>query len=312
MWKVVRSAGSNEAQFTWFSRNGERSGAVGPRGQFLQPRVSPNGDRVAFTRPDDQTGNRDIWYIEFARGVAARLTTHVANDLFPVWSPNGRQILFGSDRGGDFRLPVYLKKSMDPGSEESLLFDSIDPYDWSRDGKWISCGSSDLWVAPASAQGKPFQFYATPFIEGGGRFSPDVKWIAYSSNETGRYEIYVRPFSGAPAGGEGKIQLSNNGGDFPVWRPDGQELFYLSGDLNIYAVNTKSLGSPGAAPLPARLFRACPGTAPRGLPLRGEHFSYGYDTHDGQQFLVNCLAEAPGRFIVLMNGAAGSKAAITP
>jgi len=257
---VVAPAGANDTRLTWFERSGAETGVVGPRGELSQPRLSPNGDRVAFTRPDTQTGNRDLWYVEIARGVTARLTTDVANDWFPVWSPDGRQILFGSDRGGGPHMGVYIKSSMDPGRDESPLTQATaEPYDWSRDAKWISFGVADLWVAPVSGDQKPFEFLATPFMEAGGRFSPDGKWIAYASNETGRFEIYVRPFAGAPASSEGKIQISDQGGDFPVWRRDGEELFYMAGDLNVYAVNTKSLGRLGTVS-PSRLFRACPGT----------------------------------------------------
>ena len=95
----------------------------------------------------------------------------------------------------------------------------------------------------------------------GARFSPDGKWLAYTSNESGRFEVYVRPFHGEPASAEGKIQISQNGGDFPVWRPGGGELYYMSDDRIIYAINTKDLGRTGTAPLPARLFPPCPGRA---------------------------------------------------
>jgi len=298
---VVAPAGANDSRLTWFERSGAETGVVGPRGELSQPRLSPNGDRVAFTRPDAQTGNRDIWYVEIARGVAARLTTDVANDWFPVWSPDGRQILFGSDRGGGSRMGVYMKSSMDPGRDESPLTQATEePYDWSRDAKWISFGVGDLWVAPVSGDRKPFAFLATPFMEGGGRFSPDGKWIAYASNETGRFEIYVRPFAGAPASSEGKIQISDQGGDFPVWRRDGEELFYMAGDLNVYAVNTKNLGRSGTVS-PSRLFRACPVTAPLGQPMRGAPWAHTYDTHDGQRFLISCRADRLGRLVVLLN-----------
>ncbi|MEX2263597.1 MAG: protein kinase [Bryobacteraceae bacterium] len=310
---ILSPPGDGQTRLTWFARNGEEIGAVGPRGDFGQPRLSPNGDRIAFMRPDEQTGNRDVWYIETARGVTARLTTHQANDAFPVWSPDGRQLVFGSDRGGGAVVPPYIKKSMDPGSAESPLAPSTDelsvansaPYDWSQDGKWVSIGSFDIWVAGASGDRKPFPFLATPFNEGGARFSPDGKWIAYASDETGRFEVYVRPFAGVPATGEGKIQISSSGGDYPVWRADGQELFYMSGDLDLYAVSTGDLGRPGAVPAPSRLFRVCPETAPQGLPLRNQPYNYHYDTRDGRRFVIRCRAEPPGRFVVLMNWAAG-------
>jgi eukaryotic-like serine/threonine-protein kinase len=292
-------AGSDDAsddQLTWFSRSGENLGVVGTRGESLQPRISPAGDRVAYTRPDPLTGNRDVWYTEFARGITARLTTHVANDWYPVWSPDSRQILFGSDRdGGKFMLP-YLKTSMDPGSSESRLSALNDlPYDWSRDGRWISYGAADLRVGPASGDSPPFVFLATPALENDGRFSPDTKWIAYISNESGRSEVYVRPFAGKPATPTGKVQVSTAGGEFPVWGPSGQELFYMAGDASIFVVDTRNLGRTDGLPAPTRLFKACPETLPEGAPLTGEYFEYAFDTHDGQRFLVVCHAEPPGR-----------------
>jgi hypothetical protein len=123
--------------------------------------------------------------------------------------------------------------------------------------------------------------------------------MAYVSNETGRYEVYVRPFAGAPAAAEGKIQISNSGGDFPVWGPSGQELFYMS-DFDVYAVSTRNLGQSTTIALPSRLFRACPGTAPA-ISGGGSIYGYVFDTHDGQQFLVSCRVEPTGKYRVLIN-----------
>jgi Tol biopolymer transport system component len=301
---IVQSTGAGNTQLRWFSRDGEEADVLGSPGNYDQPRISPDGDRVAFTRPDDQTGNRDVWYTEIARGVTARLTVDVANDWYPVWSPDGKQLLFGSDRGGGAHLPTYFKKSMEPGRDESPVPDATDPpYDWSRDGRWISYGTRDIWIASASGDRKPFPFLATPALEGDGRFSPDGRWIAYVSNETGTYEVYVRPFAGAPAASEGKVQVSKNGGDFPVWGPGGQELFYMSRDLSIYAVNTRDLGRSTTTPPPSRLFQACPGNQPATLPVTGVSYNYPFDTHDGQRFLINCRVEPPGQYRVLMNWA---------
>jgi serine/threonine protein kinase/Tol biopolymer transport system component len=299
---IIRSAGAGDGRLAWVNREGEEAGVLGPPGNYTQPRISPDGARVAFSRPDDETGNRDVWYTEIVRGITARLTVDVANDWFPVWSPDGKQLLFGSDRGGGPELPSYLKKSMEPGRDESPVPDATDsPFDWSRDGRWISYGTDDLWIASSSGERKPFAFLATPAREGGGRFSPDGRWIAYVSNETGRDEVYVRPFGGAPTAADGKIQLSISGGDFPVWGPDGHELFYMSRDSSLYAVNTRNLGQSTTAPLPSRLFQACPGTQTVLPPLTGRTYGYAFDTHDGQRFLINCLAEPPGQYRVLMN-----------
>ena len=175
------------------------------------------------------------------------------------------------------------------------------PHDWSRDGRWISYGSDDIWVTSVSGEEEPFPFLATSAYETNGRFSPDGRWIAYASNETGRWEVHLRPFGGGPAGTEGRIQISDNGGDFPVWGPAGRELFYMSRDDNLYAVDTANLGGQDSVPLPTRLFQACPIGRPFALPAVGTPYNSTYDAQDGERFLVSCREERPGQFLVLLN-----------
>jgi len=302
---VIRPAGANQTLLTWHSRTGDLAGTLGPRGTYNQPRISPDGARVVVSSPDPQTGNRDLFVIEVARGTFSRLTTHVANDWYPVWSPDGKQLLFGSDRDGGTRNLTYLKRSLEPGAEESR-FPGEQPVDWSRDGRWISFFSesgrnTDLWIAPALPDGKPFPYLATPFRESTARFSPDTRLVAYTSNETGQFEVYVRPFTGGPAPPEGKIQISTGGGDFPVWKKEGGELYFMAGDSTLFAVNTQDFARSPAVPHPSRLFRACEGTMVQPFPLRDASYDPPYDTLAGKRFLINCAAEAPGRFTVLLN-----------
>jgi Tol biopolymer transport system component len=311
---IFRPATPGPRQFRWFDRRGNALGFLGPPGDFLQPRISPDEARVLFSRPDEQTGNRDIWSMEISRGVAARLTTNPANDWFPVWAPDGRSILFASDRAGGAANISFLKSSLEPGGGEAPLFDSHGseavPQDWSEDGKWIALGSmasSDIWILPTSGARTAFAFLATPFREAGARFSPDSKWIAYTSNESGRFEVYVRPFSGGPPTPTGKIQISSHGGDYPVWQRDGQELFFIGGDLKLYSVKTSEFGR-GVPPEAVALFSPCRDTALAGLPMRGTSWEYGYDVSpDGQRFLINCRTLGPGRFDVMLNWADVSK-----
>jgi Tol biopolymer transport system component len=294
----------DDGRLTWFNRNGEEQGTLNAPAQVIQPRLSPNGDRVAFAAPDPQTGNRDVWYFEITRAITARLTTHVAADWYPVWSPDGRQLLFASERDGGAEDVPYLKTSMDPGSSESRQTRLRgEPHDWSADGRWIAYVGSmgrDLFVGPAGG-GEPFPFLVTPAWETNPRFSPDSRWIAYTSDESGRGEVYIRPFTGEPAAPSGKIQVSNNGSGYPVWAPSGREIFYMSRDGSVFAVDTRTLGQTETLPTPVRLFQACPATQPQGMPLRGEPTAPGFDTRDGQRFLVNCLLEPPGLFTVLLN-----------
>ena len=303
---IVRPAGGLEAQLAWFRRDGQEIGTLGAPGRPGQPRISPNGEGVLFEAPDPQNGNRDVWYTEFSRGITTSLTTHIANDWDAVWSPDGGRILFGSDRDGGPRLSPYLKTSLDPGVNENRIPDLEygAPQDWSRDGQWISyVRAQDIWVASLSSDVKTFPFLATPAFEANGLFSPDGRWIAYASNETGRWEVHLRPFAGGPASTEGRIQLSNNGGDFPVWGPDGHELFYMSEDGGMYVVDTAGLGGQESVSLPIRLFQVCPNTTPITLPAVGQPYNTPYDTLDGQRFLISCRDTAAGQFRVLLDWA---------
>ena len=296
---IVRSAGGREAQLTWFRRDGEEIGTVGPLGRPDGPRISPNGETVLFHAPDPQNGNRDVWHTELARGITTKLTTHIANDWVPVWSPDGSQILFLSDRDGEGG--VYLKTSLDPGVGEALIpeLEPGAPSDWSLDGRWILYYSGpDIWVASQSGGVDTFPFLETPFREANGRFSPDGRWIAYVSNETGQREVHVRPFEGEPAGTEGRIQISSDGGVSPEWGPEGRELFYMSEEV-LYAVDTANLGGQASVLLPSRLFQACPDGRPMGfasiLPSVAS-----YHTLDGERFLISCQREV-SQFVVLLD-----------
>jgi eukaryotic-like serine/threonine-protein kinase len=132
------------------------------------------------------------------------------------------------------------------------------------------------------------------------RFSPDAKWVAYTSEETGRFEVFVRPFVNGAAGPE-KIQISESGGDFAVWRPDGQELFFMSEDATIDAVPSSALRVNGSVPRPQTLFRACPGSARQSPPMAAHYLGNPYDTRDGGRFIVNCNLRLSREYVVLMN-----------
>jgi serine/threonine-protein kinase len=300
---VAGVPGSSENKLVWYNRSGEETGTIGPPGEQSQPRLSPDGTRVLFERPDPVTGNRDVWYTEIARSITSRLTNHVANDWNAMWSPDGKKILFGSDRDGGTIMVPHVKTSLDVGSSETPLpiSNGESPYDWSSDGTWISYGIDDLRVASASGEVPQFVFLSTPAWEVNGRFSPDTKWLAYSSNESGRSEVYVRPFVGKPAAATGKIQVSNSGAEYPVWNPLGKEIFYMAGDATIFAVDTANLGQVETLPPPKPLFKACPETRAAGMPLTGVPYNSAFDTRDGQRFLVNCVAQPPGKFTVRMN-----------
>ena len=236
---------------------------------------------------------QDVWLIDTARGVPTRFTFDAAIDGWSVWSPDGSRVAFASNRKSVFNS--YWKLSSGAGVDELLLeSDQVSgPNDWSSDGRLLLFRNidpktgMDLWVLPVSGEKKPFPFLKTPFEEREGQFSPDGKWIAYQSNESGRFEIYVQPFPGPG----GKFQVSANGGTQSRWNKNGKEIFYVSLDSKMMAVLVKlppdgrslETGTP-AALFPVRL---------AGGPLPGP-YKQQYDVSaDGQRFLVN-LAAADG------------------
>jgi serine/threonine protein kinase len=308
---IIRPAGTGSTQLTWFERSGEQAGVLGPSSADLyQPRLSPKGDRIAFTRADPKNGNRDVWTIEIDRAISAPLTRNAANDWHPVWSADGTRLLFNSDRAGKSEGVLYMKSALDASAEETQVLDVQSyPTDWSRDGRWAAiAGARTAEPDPGSGVAQIVSLsdrsvkrvLETPSRNGAARFSPDGKWVAYTSEETGRFEVFVRPFANGVAAGE-KIQVSESGGDFPVWRADGQELYFMSEDASIHALPTGSLRIDGPVPRTQRLFRPCPGSAPQSPPMSAQFWGNPYDTRDGKRFIVNCLVRPPRDYVALMN-----------
>jgi eukaryotic-like serine/threonine-protein kinase len=300
---ITASSRSASERLVWYTRDGREAGTAGGAGAFSQLRISPDGTRVAFQSPDPQTGNRDVWFLELSRGITVRVTSNVANDWFPVWSPDGRQIAFSSDRAGGTAMLPFVKNAADADSSERTIGSTerkLPLLDWSRDGKWLLFGDREIDVAPAANPDAPFVYLKTPPVQFGARFSPDGKWIAYSSTESGQSEIYARPFDGGPSAPE-KIRISTAGGEFPVWNGSGDELYYMSADGSIYAANMRGAGRSFTVPASIRLFQACPETGPGTRPLSGSPYLQDFDTSDGKKFLVSCRAEARGRFTVTTN-----------
>jgi serine/threonine protein kinase len=280
-------------QLTWFDRSGKEVVNVG--GPFdstqLSPQLSPDGRQVALFR--GVGGNIDVWLIDTGRGVPTRFTFDSADDALPLWSHDGRRIVFSSNRKGVHDL--YLKSTAS-GSEETLLLQSPQfksATDWSSDGRFLLYQSVDpkrnfdIWALPLDTDGKrdgqPLSVVQTDFDEHGGQFSPDGKWIAYVSLKSSRYEVYVQPF-GRRAGGE--IRISIDGGDQVRWRPDGRELFYVARDGRLMAVPVR-LGSNGEtveAGTPVPLFQ----TRVRGMPIGQTQYAV---SSDGMRFLMNTLIQ---------------------
>jgi serine/threonine protein kinase/Tol biopolymer transport system component len=282
---AYRSGSAAKMQLAWFDRGGKQLGTVGPPGIYSNPWLSPDEKRVAINRDDPQVSTADIWLIELARGTPTRFTFNSVN-IAPIWSPDGGRIVFSTNRDGTMNL--YQRAASGAGNDEALLkSDDVKlPNDWSADGSFILYQEQnpktnyDLWVLPLSGEQKPFPFLQTEFYEAQGRFSPDGKWIAYTSNESGTWQVYVRSF---PASG-GKWQVSTAGGAQPQWRRDGRELFYISPDRKLMAVEAKGDGSTFEAGVPKALFEVrIPGwPGPR---------NYYVAAAAGQRFLVTSLLE---------------------
>ena len=223
--------GSNNSWLAWVDRNGKRLEEMQPGGRFDALALSPDGKRVALCRADGDN-NSDVWIYEFGRKLMTRLTYGAGPVDSPVWSPDGRQIAFSSSRSGTFQ--IYRRNADGGGQEEQLTEGPADkfPDDWSRDGRYLLFEQrrrnqvSAIWRLPLAGGGKPVPLLEAPFLQVQASVSPDGKWIVYQSTESGRSEVYVRPFSGGSPGPGGKVQISTDVGGWPRWAADGTEIFY--------------------------------------------------------------------------------------
>jgi len=275
---------TGSSQLTWFDRSGKQLGVLGDQAVYSSVRLSPDGKRATVNVIDPQSGRPDIWLYEVARNRRTRFTFDPAQERLVAWSPDGSSIAFSSNRKGHF--DIYQKASSGAGNEELLLESNFDkqPTSWSRDGRFLLYWTidpktqADIWILPLSGDRTPFPFLNTEFNEGNGQFSPDGRWIAYFSTESGRVELYVAPF---PAPG-GKRQISTSGAAVPArWQGDGKEIFYLAPDNKLMSAEVNGQGATlevGAVRALFEVRRGGPGSV--------------YDvTADGQRFLVNTAVE---------------------
>jgi len=289
-------------RLTWFDRTGKQIGMLGDPAAYGDLELSPDGKRASVSIPDQAGRARDIWVYDVARSLRTRFTFDPADETTSLWSPDGSRVVFNSRRKGHFDL--YQKASSGAGAEEVLLVDNLDkvPRSWSSDGQSIlytSAGGAtglDMFVVPLSGDRKTVPFLATKFLETFGQFSPDDRWVAYLSNESGRTEVYVAPFPGPG----GKWQVSTGGGNWPRWRRDGAEIFYQAPDdrLMAAAVNGKGASFEVGAVMPLFETRA----------MTGLRFPYDVFA-DGQRFLINTLPEqaTSAPITVVLNWTAGLK-----
>jgi Tol biopolymer transport system component len=288
-------------QFTWFDRHGRDAARVGtpdPRGPAYGA-MSPDGRRLAFQR--STSGNTDIWLVDLDRGVSSLFTSDPGPDIAPMWSPRGDTIAYSAAADGVLEL---FEKPL-AGGEARLLLRTGQPKqitDWSRDGRHLLYRSvattpvvdMDIWAMPLDGDRTPFAVVRTPFEERDAQFSPDARWIAYQSNESGRHEVYVQPFNHA---GD-RQRISPDGGVQARWRADGRELFYVTpeGTLMAVAMTLSADGHSLTPGSPVALFRMPAGPV-QGIALPGYVVS-----PDGQRFLVDALLDQqPAPISLILN-----------
>jgi Tol biopolymer transport system component len=295
-WRLGSPVSSTE--LAWFDRSGKKLGTVGEPGEIANPVLSPDNKRVLITIRDPGTKTRDIWILDLARGTNSRLTFDPAEDYNPVWSPDGAYVIFSSSRKG--HRDIYRKRADGVGAEEELLVSDVDKSvdSLSPDGKYLlynvikSGGPNSIWLASLTGDRKPTPIVLGPYYANHGQFSPNGRWIALTSNEFGRSQVFVHsaPGSGMPAG---KWQVSVTGGIMPQWRRDGKELFFLDG-VRLMAAPVKTDGTSFESGAPAQLFSARLGVSAR------NHFTA---SADGQRFLFASPKETDtaGQIHVLLN-----------
>jgi len=294
------TAGIREYQLTWFDRQGQAVRTVGEPGDILALRISPDGTLAAYRKDTFDTAGDDLWILDLKRQASTRFTFGPRQSSFPVFSPDGAEVVFAAMRGDVWDL--YRKPTNGAREEQPLLKSNEHkrPMTWSRDGRYLIYAESksvnfseeDLWLLPMQGEHKPQPFLTTRFDESSAIFSPDSRWIAYDSNESGHYDVFVREFtaaSGNPQAG-GKWMVSKDGGHLPSWRSDGKELVYAGLDFRLKSVSVE-LGATFKAGVPVDLFA---------IPAGSSYFTAASDL---SRFLIPVPVDrkGPQAFNVVLN-----------
>jgi serine/threonine protein kinase len=293
------SQAASFSQLIWFDRKGNQVDVTGKPDVYANVALSPDEKSVAIDKTDSGNQNTDVWIYELKGDRTERVTFDPSIDTKPVWSPDGARLAFSSSRGNVF--DIFLKDTSGARDEKLIAHVDADEYadDWSKDGKNILyTRGSELWFM-TYPELKGTLFLKTPSTLRTGRFSPDGNWVAYASNESGKWEIYVTSFPDA----RGKWQVSTGGGEQPHWRGDGKELFYLSSDSKMMAAPV-SQGANFTARAPVVLFQA----NPREVAATSEQAFYDV-SRDGQRFVINTEQKQEGvePMTVILNWAARLK-----
>jgi serine/threonine protein kinase/Tol biopolymer transport system component len=294
---VFRTVGVGRSrQLVWVDRSGRTLETAGDPHDGVNPSLSPDGRRVAIYQTVN--GNTDVWILELARHVFTRFTSGDTLENYAIWSPDSRSIVFGSNPKG--HLDLYRKPADGVGAEDLLLSttETKNAFDWSSDGRFILYRAAsletgyDLWALPLQGDRKPFPVVQSRFTDRDGQFSPDGKWIAFQSDESGHFEVYVQPFPGPGA----RVQVSFGGGAQVRW-PRSNELFYVAFDNRLMSVPITSKPDKSldfGTPVP--LFMTNIGGAVQST--LGHQYSV---SSDGQRFLMNNLTEAALPMTVVLN-----------
>jgi len=275
-------ASSSGSRLTWYTHAGKPDGFLGEPVLAYNVALSPDGRRAATTLVLGGGANTDVWMYDVARGIRTRFTFSPDRDFLPVFSPDGKQLAYGDDTGSGFI--IQIKPADGSAPEQALTKKSpldLAPLDWSRDGLYLLCigrqaGALDIWAVPLGGDRTPFAVLQDQFTKDNPQFSPDGRWIAYQSNESGRDEIYIAPFPGPGA----KFQASTNGGRIPKWRKDGKELYYMSIDQKLVAVPITLAAATVQAGAPQELF-----------PIRVPPVRATYIVAPDGRFLVNSVGD---------------------
>jgi eukaryotic-like serine/threonine-protein kinase len=289
--------GSQKSQLVWYDREGKKLEPLGDPDSYASVSLSADGRHAAAGLLDPDGRQSDIWLLDLSRGVKTRLTFNPQSDGDPVWSPDGKRIAFSSNRSGDGHIHLYDTSASATGDDQLLLNGNADdvPTSWSHDGKNIlfmrfqNDRPASIWLFSLDdRQSKPL-LQSQSFDQASPAFSPNGRFIAYDSTESGRPEVYVQTF---PLSDQ-KWAISSGGGTVPRWRDDGKEIFYLTQDGRVMSAQLKSDSSFDNA-VTKQLFHLDIKLAP----------GYPFDvTPDGARFLINTPAEAnnPAPMVVLVN-----------